>query len=90
VSSPSSPTCTTRRHEAGSSGYAWSVRKKRLEQELRALAGRHEQLEQAHRLLAAHAEVIAVAVRSPAAVPQSDLDDAIAGLHALNGARVEP
>jgi len=30
--------------------------------------------------------VIAVAVRSPDLVPQTDLDDAIAGIHKLNAA----
>jgi hypothetical protein len=35
------------------------------------------------RRLVAHAEVVAVAVRTPEAVGQADLDDAIAGLHAL-------
>ena len=60
--------------------------KKRLKRKLRALAESHEQLQQAHRRLAVHTEVIAVAVRSPDRVPQADLDDAIAGIHALNAA----
>ena len=60
--------------------------KKRLKRELRALAERQDELERAHRRLAAHAEVIAVAVRSPDLVLQSDLDDAIAGVHGLNRA----
>jgi hypothetical protein len=60
------------------------VRKKRLKRELRALADNHSQLEQAHRRLAAHAEVIAIAVRSPDAVPQRDLDNAVAGIHELS------
>lgn len=59
------------------------MKKKRLEQELRALAESHQELEQAHRRLAAHAEVIAVAVHSPAIVPASDLEDAVAGIHEL-------
>lgn len=58
--------------------------KKRLERDLRDLAERHERLEQAHRKLAAHIGVIAVAVRSPDLVPQADLDDAISGVHELN------
>ena len=64
-------------------GYSRRVGKKRLKGELRALAERHERLEQTHRRLAAHIEVIAVAVRSPDLVPEADLDDAIAGLHEL-------
>ena len=71
------------RCEAGTSA---TMKKKRLERELRALAERHEQLERAHRQLAVHAEVIAVAVQSPATVPASDLEDAIAGIHELNAA----
>ena len=67
----------------GRSGYARPMKKKRLKQELRALAERHQELERAHRQLAAHAEVIAVAVHSPAIVPTSDLQDAIAGIHEL-------
>ena len=59
------------------------MKKKRLERELRALAKSHEQLRQAHRRLATHAEVIAVAVHSPAIVPASDLEDAIGGIHEL-------
>lgn len=60
------------------------MRKKRLKRELHALAERHDELERAHRRLAAHTEVIAVAVRSPDLVSQTDLDDAIAGVHELN------
>jgi hypothetical protein len=60
------------------------VRKKRLKRELRALADDHSRLEQAHHRLAAHAEVIAIAVRSPNAVPQTDLDNAVAGIHELS------
>lgn len=59
------------------------MKKKRLKRELRALAESHEQLKQAHRRLATHAEVIAVAVHSPAIVPASDLEDAIGGIHEL-------
>lgn len=59
------------------------MKKKRLERELRALAESHRELERAHRQLATHAEVIAVAVHSPAIVPASDLQDAIAGIHEL-------
>jgi hypothetical protein len=58
--------------------------KKRLKRELRALAESHEQLQEAHRRLAVHTEVVAVAVRSGDRVPQSDLDDAIAGIHELS------
>ena len=60
------------------------MKKKRIKRELRALAESHRALEQAHRRLATHAEVIAVAVHSPALVPASDLQDAIAGIHELN------
>ena len=59
------------------------MKKKRLKRELRALAESHAELARAHRQLATHAEVIAVAVRSPAIVPESDLQDAIAGIHEL-------
>lgn len=63
--------------------------KKRLKRKLDALAESHEQLQQAHRRLAAHTEVIAVALRSREVVPESDLDDAIAGIHELNVVLVE-
>ena len=66
------------------------MRKKRLKRELRALSKSHERLEQAHRQLATHAEVIAVAVRSPDLVPEADLDAAIAGIHELNTGRLDP
>ena len=59
------------------------MKKKRLKRELRALAESHKQLERAHRQLATHAEVIAVAVHSPAVVPASDLQAAISGIHEL-------
>jgi hypothetical protein len=61
------------------------VKKKRLKRELRALSDSYARLQETHRRLVAHTEVIAVAVRSPDLVPQSDLDDAIAGIHELNG-----
>ena len=59
------------------------MKKKRIKRELRALAESQRELERAHRQLAAHAEVIAVAVHSPALVPASDLQDAVAGIHEL-------
>jgi hypothetical protein len=59
------------------------MKKKRLKRELRALAESHKELERAHRKLARHAEVIAVAVHSPAVVPPSDLQAAISGIHEL-------
>ena len=59
------------------------MKKKRLKRELLALAESHRELARAHRQLATHVEVIAVAVRSPAIVPESDLQDAIAGIHEL-------
>jgi hypothetical protein len=42
-----------------------------------------EQLKETVRRLATHAEVVAVAVRTPQAVTRSELDDAIAGIHGL-------
>ena len=42
-----------------------------------------EELRMALRRLAAHAEVVAVAVRSPEAVTRPDLDAAVAGIHEL-------
>jgi hypothetical protein len=66
------------------------VRKKTIKRELRGLSERYAQLELAHRRLAAHLEVIALAVRSPDRVPQHDLDTAIAGVHALSGAHTGP
>jgi hypothetical protein len=41
------------------------------------------ELREVVRRLAAHTEVIAVALRTPHAVPRSDLDEAVAGLHRL-------
>jgi hypothetical protein len=52
------------------------AKKKELE------AGIHD-LEDALRRLAVHAEVVALAVRSPERVPEPDLDGAIAGIHEL-------
>jgi hypothetical protein len=60
------------------------MKKKRLKRELRALADNQEELKRAYRQLATHAEVVAVAVHSPALVPESDLQDAITGIHELN------
>jgi hypothetical protein len=60
------------------------MKKKRIKRELRALAESHQELERAHRRLATYAEVVAVAVHSPAIVPASDLQDAVAGIHELN------
>ena len=67
----------------GRSGQLAHMKNKRLKKELRALTERHEKLERAHRRLAKHAEVIAIAVHSPALVPESDLQDAITGIHEL-------
>jgi len=52
--------------------------------ELDELSERETRLANVVRRLAAHAEVIGVAVRSPDAVPPDDLDAAIAGLHDLH------
>jgi hypothetical protein len=59
------------------------VKKKRIKSDLQTLAERQEQLVEAQRRLATHAEVVALALRSPERVPESDLDNAIAGLHQL-------
>ena len=59
------------------------MKKKQLKRELRALAESHRQLERAHRQLATHTQVIAIAVHSPAIVPASDLQDAVTGIHDL-------
>jgi hypothetical protein len=61
------------------------MRKKKLKRELRVLTKRHEQLEEAHRKLALHVDVIGVAVRSRNQVPEGDLDEAVRGVHDLNG-----
>ena len=42
-----------------------------------------EELRETMRRLIAHAEVVAVAVRTPEAVTPSELDGAIAGIHGL-------
>lgn len=59
------------------------MKKRRLKRELRVLAERQRNLERAQRQLAVYAEVVAVAVHSPALVPVSDLQAAIAGIHEL-------
>ncbi|HEY4413565.1 MAG TPA: hypothetical protein VGN06_11255 [Gaiellaceae bacterium] len=46
-----------------------------------------EELREVVRQLIAHTEVVAVAVRNPEAVSQTDLDAAIAGIHGLFDAR---
>jgi hypothetical protein len=56
-------------------------KKKKLRRELHALAVRHDSLADAVRRLAAHTDVLAVAVRSPDAVPEADLDTAISGIN---------
>lgn len=62
------------------------MKKKDIQAQLDDLAERHSQLAAVCRRLAAHAEVLAVVVRSPDAVPSDDLDDAIDGLHELHAA----
>jgi len=42
-----------------------------------------EELKETVRRLIAHTEVVAVALRTPEAVTQNDLDEAIAGIHGL-------
>lgn len=42
-----------------------------------------EELKETVRRLIAHTEVVAVALRTPEAVTQSDLDEAIEGIHGL-------
>jgi hypothetical protein len=51
-------------------------KKKELETEI-------AELRQLVRRLIAHTEVVAVALRTRDAVPHADLDEAVAGLHAL-------
>ena len=63
------------------------MKKKRLKRELRELAKRHDELEEAHRRLATHVSVIALAVRTPDRVPEQDLDGAIVGLTTLSESR---
>lgn len=77
--------CAGPASQTPAAGIAQAVKKKRLKRELRALAERQDQLEQASRVLAAHSAVIAVAVRTPERVPHGDLDASIAGVHELNG-----
>ena len=62
------------------------MKKKRLKRELRTLAKKYDELEDAHRRLATHVSVIALAVRTPDRVPEQDLDDAIAGLNTRSAA----
>jgi hypothetical protein len=62
------------------------VKKKDMQAQLDDLAERHSQLAAVVSRLAAHAEVVAIAVRSPDSVPSDDLDDAIDGLHELHSA----
>jgi hypothetical protein len=59
------------------------MKKKQLKRELRVLTESHQELVHAHRALATHAAVVAVAMRSPDLVPPSDLDAAIAGIQEL-------
>jgi hypothetical protein len=42
-----------------------------------------EELKETVRRLIAHTEVVAIALRTPEAVTQSDLDEAVAGIHSL-------
>jgi hypothetical protein len=44
-----------------------------------------DELKETVRRLIAHTEVVAVALRTPEAVTQSELDEAIAGIHGLYG-----
>jgi hypothetical protein len=44
-----------------------------------------EELREIVRRLVAHTEVVAIALRTPEAVTQSELDEAIAGIHGLYG-----
>lgn len=61
------------------------ARRRNTAAELDELSEHEARLAGVVRRLAAHAEVIGVAVRSPGAVPPADLDAAIAGLHELRG-----
>ena len=62
---------------------------KEVEARLAGLEAEHAELVALCRRLAAHAEVLGVAVRSREAVPAHDLDDAVDGLHELHTALVE-
>ena len=60
------------------------MKKKDIEARLAELEAGHAELVALCRRLAAHAEVLGVALRSREAVPADDLDDAIDGLHELH------
>lgn len=56
---------------------------------MKELEAEIHELEQALRRLAIHAEVVALAVRSPNRIPEEDLDGAIEGIHKLTLASAE-
>jgi hypothetical protein len=56
---------------------------------MKELKAQLDELTDAVRQLAAHAEVLAVALRTPEAVPAADLDEAVAGIHELYGRLAE-
>jgi hypothetical protein len=60
-------------------------KKKDTEARLAELEAEHAELVAVCRRLAAHAEVLGVALRSREAVPPEDLDDAIDGLRQVHG-----
>jgi hypothetical protein len=64
--------------------HAWSV-----PMTMKELKAQLDELTDAVRQLAAHAEVLAVALRTPEAVPAADLDEAVAGIHELYGRLAE-
>jgi hypothetical protein len=66
-----------------------AVKKNELATQLSELAQSQAELVEACRRLAASAEVVAVAVRSPEAVPATDLDAAIAALRDVHSELVE-
>lgn len=62
---------------------------KEVEARLAELEAEHAELVALCRRLAAHAEVLGVALRSSEAVPAHDLDDAVQGLREIHAELVE-
>jgi hypothetical protein len=62
-------------------------KKKELEAQLNELAERHDALAETVRRLATHSAVLAIALRDPQAVPQSDLEAALTGIEEIVQAR---
>jgi hypothetical protein len=62
-------------------------KKKELEAQLNELAERPDALAETVRRLATHSAVLAIALRDPQAVPQSDLEAALTGIEEIVQAR---